>query len=195
MNKPDRAPDSAPHPHTPGQHLMVGIGVVGGSVEQVPIDFQTSERSLIIPLPDLVSAIRNRGANCPSGQLHIWLGEGSEVAEHERPNVPFADGRLEHSPAKRAVIIEGRVSPLTPLRYSLLDLLVRHMDMVVDREEIFERVWGYPYKHGDRSADTLVSKIRKQFGPPFDDPEAGAIRVSPGHGYYASSTLGELTSS
>lgn len=190
MNRPDIAPDSATQARASSQHLMVGVGVVGGSIEQIPIDFETPESRLVIPLPELISVIKERGANCPSGQLHIWLGEGTSTQERERPDVPFADGHLVHSPARQAVIVEGNVRPLTRLRFNLLDLLVRHMDTVVYREEIFETVWGYPYKHGDRSADTMVSKIRKQFGPPFDDPETGAIRVSPGNGYYTVSTLG-----
>jgi DNA-binding winged helix-turn-helix (wHTH) protein len=43
---------------------------------------------------------------------------------------------------------------------------------VLQREEIYERVWGYAMVHGDRSVDVFVRKLRQKLE-----------RVSPGWRY------------
>jgi len=33
---------------------------------------------------------------------------------------------------------------------------------VIEREEIYQRVWGYAMAHGDRSVDVFVRKLRRK---------------------------------
>ena len=38
---------------------------------------------------------------------------------------------------------------------------------MIEREEIYQRVWGYAMAHGDRSVDVFVRKLRAEAaGPP-----------------------------
>ena len=34
---------------------------------------------------------------------------------------------------------------------------------MLEREEIYQRVWGYTMAHGDRSVDVFVRKLRSKF--------------------------------
>ena len=35
---------------------------------------------------------------------------------------------------------------------------------MLERERIYERVWGYAMAHGDRSVDVFVRKVRRKLG-------------------------------
>jgi DNA-binding response OmpR family regulator len=49
---------------------------------------------------------------------------------------------------------------LSRKEYELLTLLARAGGRVLEREQIYERVWGYAMVRGDRSVDVFVRKLR-----------------------------------
>ena len=51
---------------------------------------------------------------------------------------------------------------LTRREFELLQLLAEAQGPVIEREEIYQRVWGYAMAHGDRSVDVFVRKLRAQ---------------------------------
>src|SRR4051812_9510165 len=56
----------------------------------------------------------------------------------------------------------GRSAELTRREFELLHLLACAADQVLQREEIYQRVWGYAMAHGDRSVDVFVRKLRSK---------------------------------
>ena len=44
----------------------------------------------------------------------------------------------------------------------LLQLLAEAAGQVMEREEIYRRVWGYAMAHGDRSVDVFIRKLRQK---------------------------------
>jgi DNA-binding response OmpR family regulator len=57
---------------------------------------------------------------------------------------------------------EGRSIDLTRREFELLQLLAENEGKVLEREEIYQRVWGYRMAHGDRSVDVFVRKLRQK---------------------------------
>jgi DNA-binding response OmpR family regulator len=51
---------------------------------------------------------------------------------------------------------------LTRREFELLQLLSDAHGQVMQREEIYQRVWGYAMAHGDRSVDVFVRKLRQK---------------------------------
>ena len=49
---------------------------------------------------------------------------------------------------------------LTRREFELLQLLAQAEGKVLQREEIYQAVWGYAMAHGDRSVDVFVRKVR-----------------------------------
>jgi DNA-binding response OmpR family regulator len=49
---------------------------------------------------------------------------------------------------------------LTRREYELIELLAEAAGQVLERGEIYQRVWGYEMVHGDRSVDVFVRKLR-----------------------------------
>ena len=44
----------------------------------------------------------------------------------------------------------------------MLQLLAQAKGKVIQREEIYQRVWGYAMAHGDRSVDVFIRKVRQK---------------------------------
>jgi DNA-binding response OmpR family regulator len=58
--------------------------------------------------------------------------------------------------------VGGRSSDLTRREFELIRLLSDAAGQVLEREEIYQRVWGYAMAHGDRSVDVFVRKLRQK---------------------------------
>lgn len=62
------------------------------------------------------------------------------------------------------VSIDDQVLQLAPKEYELLFLLVRNMNIAMQRSQIIETVWGYDYDGDDRTLDTHMKLLRKSLG-------------------------------
>ena len=51
---------------------------------------------------------------------------------------------------------------LTRREFEVLQLLAQTEGKVLQREEIYQSVWGYAMAHGDRSVDVFVRKVRQK---------------------------------
>ena len=56
----------------------------------------------------------------------------------------------------------GESVELTRREFELLQVLADHAGKVLERDEIYRRVWGYAMIHGDRSVDVFVRKLRSK---------------------------------
>ena len=69
-------------------------------------------------------------------------------------------GELEIRADQFQAFVGGRSVDLTRREFELLALLAAAPGQVLQREEIYGRVWGYAMAHGDRSVDVFVRKLR-----------------------------------
>jgi DNA-binding response OmpR family regulator len=76
-------------------------------------------------------------------------------------NGPLTAGELTIRPACHQAYVGQRSIELTAREFQLLLLLAQN-DRVLERDEIYERVWGYAMVHGDRSVDVFVRKLRQK---------------------------------
>lgn len=79
----------------------------------------------------------------------------------EEPAAALA-GELEIRRDQFQAFVAGRSVDLTRREFELLDLLAGAEGRVLEREEIYERVWGYTMARGDRSVDVFVRKVRQK---------------------------------
>lgn len=78
-----------------------------------------------------------------------------------RPDpAPLVAGELEIRPDQYQAFVAGRGLGLTRREFELLQVLADANGRVIEREEIYQRVWGYAMAHGDRSVDVFVRKLR-----------------------------------
>jgi two-component system response regulator RegX3 len=76
--------------------------------------------------------------------------------------VPVAAGDLEIRSDRFQAFVDGRSIDLTRREFELIELLAGSEGRVLEREEIYQRVWGYAMARGDRSVDVFVRKLRQK---------------------------------
>lgn len=79
--------------------------------------------------------------------------------------------------AQQVWVAERPVS-LTPKEYSLLLCLVRNKGMVLSREQLLIKCWGYDYDGDSRAVDTHIKRLREKLGS-----AAGCIKTVIKSGY------------
>jgi len=93
-------------------------------------------------------------------------------AETPAEKGPLTVGEVEIRADQFQAFVGGVSADLTRREFELIQLLAGAEGQVLQREEIYQRVWGYAMVHGDRSVDVFVRKLRSKLE-----------RVSPGWRY------------
>jgi DNA-binding response OmpR family regulator len=75
---------------------------------------------------------------------------------------PVVIGEVEIRPDQFQAFVGGVSVDLTRREFELIQLLAEAQGQVMQREEIYQRVWGYAMVHGDRSVDVFVRKLRQK---------------------------------
>ena len=71
-------------------------------------------------------------------------------------------GELEIRPDLFDAYVGDRAASLSRKEYELLRQLADADGRVLEREDIYQRVWGYTMVRGDRSVDVFVRKLRQK---------------------------------
>ncbi len=75
---------------------------------------------------------------------------------------PVLAGELEIRADRFQAFVAGNSLDLTRREFELLQLLADASGQVLEREVIYQRVWGYAMAHGDRSVDVFIRKLRQK---------------------------------
>jgi DNA-binding response OmpR family regulator len=94
---------------------------------------------------------------------------------------PLVAGELEIRPDQFQAFAAGGSLDLTRREFELLHLLAEARGQVLERETIYQRVWGYTMAHGDRSVDVFIRKLRQKLEK--RSPGWGYIHTHFGVGY------------
>jgi DNA-binding response OmpR family regulator len=75
---------------------------------------------------------------------------------------PLSVGEVEIRSDHFQAFVAGRSIELTRREFELIELLALAEGRVLEREEIYSRLWGYAMVRGDRSVDVFVRKLRQK---------------------------------
>jgi len=92
----------------------------------------------------------------------------TESEETDAKQLSFGDLVIDLS--RREVLQEREPLQLKPREYDLLVFLARHRGMVLSRDLILERVWGWDYGGGSRTVDVHVHWLREKIEPDPKNP-------------------------
>jgi two-component system alkaline phosphatase synthesis response regulator PhoP len=66
--------------------------------------------------------------------------------------------------SERRVWLEEQLIDLTAVEFDLLVALAQHQGMVLSREQLLEKAWGYDYFGDTRVVDVHIGHVRQKLG-------------------------------
>jgi DNA-binding response OmpR family regulator len=102
---------------------------------------------------------------------------------------PVSAGEVEIRSDRFQAFVAGRSLELTRREFELIELLASGEGRVLEREEIYSRLWGYAMVRGDRSVDVFVRKLRQKLEKA--SPEWRYIHTHFGIGYRFAAELAD----
>ena len=100
--------------------------------------------------------------------LSVLYAKVSALIKRRRGNMLSGD-RLEvgdlsvHLPSRRVFAGKEEIS-LTPKEYALLVCLIQNKGLVMSREQLLVKCWGYDYEGEARAVDTHIKRLREKLG-------------------------------
>jgi DNA-binding response OmpR family regulator len=82
--------------------------------------------------------------------------------EAPRQEAPVIAGEVEIRADRYQAFVGGQGIDLTRREFELIELLAGSDGRVLEREFIYQRLWGYSMVRGDRSVDVFVRKLRQK---------------------------------
>lgn len=74
---------------------------------------------------------------------------------------------LELDPAKHIVKRSGKIIPLTPKEFAILEYLLRHKNTIVTRTQVTEHVWDYNFDALSNVVDVFITTLRRKINTGF----------------------------
>ena len=66
--------------------------------------------------------------------------------------------------SSQQVKVSGKKVELTPKEYALLVCLMQNRNIVMSREQLLVKCWGYDYEGESRAVDTHIKRLREKLG-------------------------------
>jgi two-component system alkaline phosphatase synthesis response regulator PhoP len=82
----------------------------------------------------------------------------------ELQSASLQHGELKIDAGRREVTVAGDEIQLAPKEFDLLWELLDHRGIVLTRDQLLERVWGYTFAGDTRTVDVHVRQIRRKLG-------------------------------
>lgn len=73
-------------------------------------------------------------------------------------------GKIKLDPYRYTVFVDDVEVNLAPMEFAILKIFIENPGVLVSRESLLLRVWGYDFEGNDRVVDNHVKKLRKSLG-------------------------------
>ncbi|MBU5468569.1 response regulator transcription factor [Virgibacillus sp. MSJ-26] len=104
-------------------------------------------------------------------RVHLRQSAKKEI---ESPTLSVGD--LAINTDSREVQRENELIDLTPREYDLLICLLENKNIVLTRDQLIERVWGYDYFGDTNVVDVYIRYLRQKIDKPFTDAYIQTVR-------------------
>ena len=92
----------------------------------------------------------------------ILRRSSSSDREFESETIGYGDLYIDYG--RRDVKVSGTEVKLAPKEFELLWELLDHRGLVLTRDQLLERVWGYTFPADTRTVDVHIRQIRRKLG-------------------------------
>ena len=104
--------------------------------------------------------------------MRILYAKLSALINRTRGNLRSADqltaGPIRIKLSSQQVFVAEQLTLLSPKEYALLVCLMRNRGIVLSREQLLVKCWGYDYEGDIRTVDTHIKRLREKLGAAAD---------------------------
>ena len=102
-------------------------------------------------------------------------------------------GNMTIDPARREVILDGRMVDLTAREFDLLDYFARHPGRVFRRSDLLDKVWGYGHEGYEHTVNSHINRLRAKIEDNPSKPEIIVTVWGVGYKFSAENIPGAIT--
>lgn len=114
--------------------------------------------------------------------MTVLYAKMAALINRSRGNIRNGDrlvaGEIYVTLSSQQVKVSGKKVELTPKEYALLVCLMQNRNLVMSREQLLVKCWGYDYEGESRAVDTHIKRLREKLGD-----AAGCIKTVIKAGY------------
>ena len=100
--------------------------------------------------------------------MSVLYAKTAALIKRNRGNILLGDrlesGKITLEMSSHKVFLNKTEIQLTPKEYTLLLCLMRNKNMVMTREQLLMKCWGYDYEGDVRAVDTHIKRLREKLG-------------------------------
>jgi DNA-binding response OmpR family regulator len=100
--------------------------------------------------------------------MSVLYAKTAALIKRNRGNILLGDrlesGKITLEMSSHKVFLNKTEIQLTPKEYALLLCLMRNKNMVMTREQLLMKCWGYDYEGDVRAVDTHIKRLREKLG-------------------------------
>jgi DNA-binding response OmpR family regulator len=104
--------------------------------------------------------------------LSVLYAKTAALIKRNRGNMLMGDrleaGKITLELSSHKVFLNKAEIQLTPKEYALLLCLMKNRNMVLSREQLLVKCWGYDYDGDTRAVDTHIKRLREKLGKHAD---------------------------
>ena len=104
------------------------------------------------------------------GQLRR-AGNYNQMLKEETTDKEYYIRGLEVSEKNHTCTLYGNKIPVTPIEFSIILYLCKHVNQVVSSEELFEEVWGEKFLDNNNTVMAHIARIREKLGENSRKPQ------------------------
>lgn len=104
------------------------------------------------------------------GQLRR-AGNYNQMLKGETTDKEYYIRGLEVSEKNHTCTLYGNKIPVTPIEFSIILYLCKHVNQVVSSEELFEEVWGEKFLDNNNTVMAHIARIREKLGENSRKPQ------------------------
>lgn len=104
----------------------------------------------------------------------IRVIQRNTISKYKQDEIKFKDIVMNNS--THQVLRDGRKIELTKKEYDLLQILLINKNIVLTRDQLIEKIWGYNYEGDTKVVDVFIRYLRSKIDDDFEDKLITTVR-------------------
>ncbi len=132
-------------------------------IHDIPVMFVTAKDGIQDKLKGLTSGAEDYLVK-PFDMLELIARVNLILKRYKKDATTFELAGVTVDLVSQRVIKDGEEITLTPQEWSLLEVLIRNVNIALSRDKLLNMAWGYDFDGDARTVDVHIVKLRKKLG-------------------------------